>query len=310
MELSYLLMQSILSMAVMVLMGWAGVKSGVLKLEDSRVVAALSLYIVCPCMMLSAFQVEFSPQKLHGLLLALAAAILIHGVYILFTRLLAGPFGLDGVEKGSLVYSNSGNLIIPLVTSLLGKEYVLFTSPFLTVQIILSWTHCVKLVCPSARLDLWKILKNPNILATLAGMVLFFGQLRLPGVVASAVESVGACVGPLGMFSIGMLMAGADWGRVFRSRRNYAIVLGRLVLYPALFAVLVCLSRITFWMEGARQVLLVTMLAACAPVAVTISQMADLFGADSRKAGVLNVLSVVFSILTMPLLVMLYQTIC
>ena len=53
-----------------------------------------------------------------------------------------------------------------------------------------------------------------------------------------------------------------------------------------------------------------TMLAACAPVAVTISQMADLFGADSRKAGVLNVLSVVFSILTMPLLVMLYQTIC
>ena len=32
MELSYLLMQSILSMAVMVLMGWAGVKSGVLKL--------------------------------------------------------------------------------------------------------------------------------------------------------------------------------------------------------------------------------------------------------------------------------------
>ena len=300
-------MENILSMAFMALVGWVAAKTGVIRPGGATVLSAFCLYIICPCVNIVAFQVDRGPDTQTGLLVTLVAAVGIQGLYLLVTTLLAKPFRLDAVEQGSLIYSNSGNLIIPLVTSLLGKEYVLFTSPFLTVQIILSWTHCVKLVCPSARLDLWKILKNPNILATLAGVVLFFGQLRLPGVVASAVESVGACVGPLGMFSIGMLMAGADWGRVFRSKRNYAIVLGRLVLYPALFAVLVCLSRITFWMEGARQVLLVTMLAACAPVAVTISQMADLFGADSRKAGVLNVLSVVFSILTMPLMIGLYE---
>lgn len=44
---------------------------------------------------------------------------------------------LDGVEETSLIYSNAGNLIIPIVTAILGKEWVIYTSAFLSVQLFL-----------------------------------------------------------------------------------------------------------------------------------------------------------------------------
>lgn len=310
MEISLLLVRSILSMAVMVLMGWAAAKKGILKPEDAGVISSVALYIVCPCMMITAFQVAFSPDKLAGLAIALAAAVAFHGLFVPLVRLVSKPLGLDGVEKASLVYSNCGNLIIPLVTSLLGPEYILYTSPYLTVVIVLSWTHCVRLVNPAAPLNLKKILFNPNILSCAVGLVLFFGSLRLPGVVSSAVNSVGLCVGPLGMFTIGMLLAQSDWSQVFNSRRNWAIVLGRLVVLPAVFILLLAACRVTVLFPGARQVLLVTVLALCAPVAVTIPQLDAMMGGGGYRAGLIVVLSVVLSVVTMPLMVLLYQLVC
>lgn len=310
MELSLLLMRSILSMALMVLMGWGAMKLGLFHAGDSAVLAVLNLYIVCPCMLISAFQVEYTPDKLYGLLLAFGMAVLFHLVLILLLHLAGRLFSLDGVDRGSLLYSNCGNLIIPLITSLLGKEYVLYTSAFLVVQILLSWTHLVRLLSATEPLSPGRVLRNPNVLAIAVGMGLFFGRLQLPAVLDTAVEGVGVCVGPLGMFAIGILVAQADWSEIFRSRRSWAVVFGRLILAPLLFILLVRLTGAASWAPGARQVLLVTFLAASAPVAVTVSQMADLYHADSRKAGAINVLSVLLSVATMPLMTMAYQLLC
>lgn len=48
---------------------------------------------------------------------------------------------MDEVETASLIYSNAGNLILPLVTSILGEEWVIYASGFLCVQTIIVWTH-------------------------------------------------------------------------------------------------------------------------------------------------------------------------
>ena len=54
---------------------------------------------------------------------------------------------LDGVEETSLIYSNAGNLIIPIVTAILGKEWVIYTSAFLSVQLFLLWSHAKMKLC-------------------------------------------------------------------------------------------------------------------------------------------------------------------
>ena len=66
---------------------------------------------------------------LHGLLLALAAAVLLHVGIIVVVNLLGHALHLDAVEKASMIYSNAGNLIIPIVTAVLGKEWCLTRAP-------------------------------------------------------------------------------------------------------------------------------------------------------------------------------------
>ena len=49
--------------------------------------------------------------------------------------------GLNEVEKASVYYSNAGNLIIPIVTFVLGKDWVLYGCVFMSVQIVFIWSH-------------------------------------------------------------------------------------------------------------------------------------------------------------------------
>ena len=58
--------------------------------------------------------------------------------------------------------------------------------------------------------------------------------------------------------------------------------------------------------------LMITTMAACAPVAVSVTQFANLWGEgdDPKDAGSINVMSVLFCIVTMPFIIWIYQIIC
>lgn len=59
MIISLLLGKQIAAMLLMVLMGYAVVRLHLLRAEASAPLSAVALYIVGPCMMLDAFQVDF-----------------------------------------------------------------------------------------------------------------------------------------------------------------------------------------------------------------------------------------------------------
>ena len=59
--------------------------------------------------------------------------------------------------------------------------------------------------------------------------------------------------------------------------------------------------------SDANQIFLITILAASAPAAATITQFAQLYNKHPGYASIMNVMSVIFSIVSMPLMVMIYQ---
>lgn len=310
MNFSLLLLEKILSMALMVLMGFAVIRFGAIEKGKTAPISSLTLYIICPCLILSAFQIELNNQRLAGLGLALIAAVLLHVVFILLTRVLGDRLRLDGVERASLIYSNGGNLIVPLVSSLLGDEYVFYCCAFIAFQTILVWVHLPRLLVKDYKPNLRKILLNPNIISIAAGLIMFLTGVRFSGIVADTIDAVSSTIGPVAMLMIGMLMAEVNLKRVFSSWKSWVVAFGRLIIYPIVMIGVILLTGVTRWMPGAKEVLLVTMLATCAPIAVSISQMADLFGGDSVKASALNVMTAIFCVITMPLIIALYQFLC
>lgn len=307
MELSILLMQQICQLFIMIFFGFMLVKTKTLTADDSKILSKLLLFVVSPCAIITSFTIEFTQDKLMGLGLAFFGAIIVHIIYIPLTEILSKVFGFASIEKATIIYSNSGNLIIPLVGAILGKEWVLYTSGYMVVQTILLWTHAKSLVLNEKSYDLKKIFLNINVIAILIGLCMFFLQIQLPSIILSTVDKVGSMMGPVAMIVIGMLIGQMNFKDVFSEKRTYLICFMRLIVFPLIIVFVLRLTGLTELTTDASQIFLITVLAASAPAAATITQFAQLYNKHPGYASVMNVLSVIFSIVTMPMMVMIYQ---
>lgn len=82
MEVSLLLMQQIAQLFIVLLMGYVVVKAGLLKASDSKVLSVVFVYLVMPCVVLNAFQIDDTPQIRTGLLYSMGIAVGMHVVFL------------------------------------------------------------------------------------------------------------------------------------------------------------------------------------------------------------------------------------
>ena len=74
--LSLILLQQIAQLFIIIFLGWAIVKAGILKSEDSRVLSMLLLYVIIPCVILNAFQIERTTDTVRMMELSLLSALM------------------------------------------------------------------------------------------------------------------------------------------------------------------------------------------------------------------------------------------
>lgn len=109
-------------------------KDRIVKGDDSKVISKIVLYLVIPCVIINAFQVDYTSEKAKELLLVFAASVLLQVILLAAVWGVGKVLKLNEVEMTSIYYSNSGNLIVPLVTFILGKEWVLYGCVFMSVN--------------------------------------------------------------------------------------------------------------------------------------------------------------------------------
>lgn len=293
--ISLILAEKIFSLFLTMFMGYAVVHWGLLHAEDSKTLSLISLYLISPCVIISAFQVQYTPD------------VLLHVGIIVVVNLLGHALHLDAVEKASMIYSNAGNLIIPIVTAVLGKEWVIYSSAFLSVQLFLLWSHAKSMLCGEKSFELKKVLTNINMIAILAGAALFLLHIQLPALIEDSLDMVGSAIGPISMIILGMLMAGMNFKKILGYRRLWLVTALRLVGIPLAAVALLKLSGLAHLVPDGQTILLVSLLATCTPSASTITQMAQIYGKDADYASAINVVTTLLCIFTMPLMVALYQ---
>ena len=211
MQISLLLMQQIAQLFLILLMGYAVVKTGLLKASDSKVLSVVFVYLVMPCVVLNAFQIKDTPEIRTGLLYSMGIAVGMHVVFLLLNALLRKALKLDAVEQVNIVYSNAAALVIPIVQALLGEKYVVYSCAFVIVQLVLLWTHASACLQGSARLEWRKLLTNVNLIAIAAGALLYLLHISLPAPITSTLSSVGNMIGPMGMLLAGFVVRGGKY---------------------------------------------------------------------------------------------------
>lgn len=288
-------------------MGYAVVKAGLMKSSESKSVSVILVYLVIPCVIIKAFQVDYTPDVQKGLFLAIAAAVAVHILFLLITIPLKKIFQMDVIEQATSIYSNAGILVIPLVQELLGQDYVIYSSAYIAVQLILLWTQGKNMLCEEEKLEWKKIFLNVNIISIIAGIVLFLFRIKLPAGVQDVLGMMNNMIGPLGMLLAGMAIAEVPLKSIFTKKRNYLSVALRLLLYPVLGLLLMKAIQIVVNLENSSQILLTVYLACVTPACASVTSMAQLYDKDAAYASSLYVLTTLLSIVTMPVMVYLYE---
>lgn len=305
--MSLLLTKQIAELFIMILLGFILVKSSLLTKHDSKVLSTVALYIVTPCVIINAFQVQYSQDVKNGIILSFLAAIIVHIIYIVIARLLGKVYTLNGVEKATIIYTNAGNLIIPLVQALLGKEWVVYTTGYILVSTIFIWTHGRMLICEEKGFNVKELMKNVNVIASVIGILMFALKIQLPSLITETMDSMSATIAPICMIVAGMLIAGMNVKDCLKNKRLYIITFLKMIVFPLLAVCLLKFSSLSSMAKNGDMILLISLLASVAPTAASVTQIAQIYDADSEYASAYYFITTMLCILTMPFFVWMYQ---
>ena len=114
-------------------------------------------------------------------------------------------------------------------------------------------------------------------------------------------------IGPIGMLLAGMVIAEVPLKTVFNRKRNYVSTALRLIVYPIFVLFLMKIICAFIGIMDAKQILLTVYLASVTPACATVTSMAQLYDRDASHSSAIYVLSTLLSILTMPLMIGLFE---
>lgn len=299
-DMFLIIINQILKMLLLLLLGCICYKTKLVDQSGNKALANLLLMVVNPILAVMALQTDYSPELVRRLLLAFVLAIAVHAGAILMSTILVRKTGNQdyAIERCSAIYSNCGFMGIPLVQSILGSEGVLYLTAFMTVFNICTWTHGVTQMTGKVSLqNLKKGLLSPMIIASIIGLILFFAQIRLPGVIADTLNYVKGMNTPLAMMIAGISVAQTDPGKMFLNKRLYFISFIKLMLMPSLVLLFLALIHVN------STVACTVLIASACPVAATCTAFSLRFRKNYKYCSELYAFTTLCSLVTIPIFV-------
>lgn len=277
-----------------------GVLTAKLKLVDGKVRSAFSELVISlflPCNIIVSFMVPFERRVLFSLLTVLGIGFGTQGVAILLNKLIYRwvPEDRRKVMQYGTICSNAGFMGNPVVEGIFGADYVVYASAYLVPMRIMMWTAGLAyFTTTSRRQAVKKILRHPCIIATALGFVLMVTGLQLPGFLYSTLQGVGRCTTPISMLVIGNILEGIP-ARAALNRHTFYYSAVRLLLVPLLsFGALLLLRPDTMLME-------MSVVLAAMPAGSTTTILAEKYGADAGFASQITFVTVLLSMVSIPL---------
>lgn len=288
---------------MLMLIGVLLTKFGVLTENAIKSITDLVLYTVTPCVIIKSFVRKFEVSALKNLLLSFLIAILVHIGFILLSRLIfrTKEVSRRKVLQFAVVFSNCGYMSLPLQEALLGDNGVFYGSSFIAIFNLFIWSYGILLMSGDKKyLTPKKMIINPGIIGLALGLIVFLFSIPLPKVIYEPISYMASLNTPLPMIIIGYHLTKS---KIFKGRAGFLAIAVRLVLFPMIALAIMYLC-------GIRGDLFVSIvISCCAPTAAITTMFSDKFGCETALSVNLVSLSTIISLITIPLIVTLAQTI-
>lgn len=216
------LSEKLLALVLILLLGALSQKR--LRLPESFYQSAndLVIRVTLPAMILCSMDKSFSPETLRVSIQLLLIAVCTFAAVIvgleLWRKFTKRPLKELGLYQYLILVGNTAFMGYPIIQALYGSDGVFYASVFNLIHNVVTFSYGVALFQRDTPIRWRKLLGNPCLLSTLAGILLFLSPFRLPRPLHQALDWVGGITIPLCLLSVGARMAGQPWGDLSRSR--------------------------------------------------------------------------------------------
>ncbi len=291
---------------VLIGVGFLCGKKGILTDHSSKHITDIVLYIVTPCVMVSAFQRKFSMELVGNIIIGVIFSAVIIAISILIAKITFHDKNKvdNSVYKFATIFSNCGFMSLPLQKAILGDDGWFYGSIFIAVFNIFLWTYgLVMMSGDKKQLSLKKLALNPGIVGVVIALILFVSGIELPYIVAKPIEYLSDLNTPLPMMVVGFYLSQANLKKAFTGAKIYLTLAVRLIIIPLIAVAAMTVLKID-------PAITVSFTIACAaPTAATTTMFSAKFNRNVELSVSLVASTTIVSIITMPAVVALAQLI-
>lgn len=296
--------EQVIILFILIGIGYLCGKFGFIEEISSKRMTDIVLYIVTPCVMINAYQIDFNPDILANLGITALCAVLVHVISIILSGVIfrKGDSSKNAVLKFGAIFSNCGFMSLPLQQAIIGQEGVLYGAAFIGIFNIVVWSYGV--VCMSGNiknLSVKSLILNPGIIGVTVSLIIFLFSIKLPVVVREPVKYLASLNTPIPMLIIGYYLSKTQITKGLKDGKAWIASGLRLVVIPV-----ICIAAMI--LTGIRGNILISIaIAASAPTAATTTMFATKFEKDTELSVNLVSLSTILSIVTMSCIVAVSQ---
>lgn len=304
MEMIMTLLMQVLTMFILVGIGYIMFVTKKISLEGSKTLGNILIFLSLPCVIINGFLIERTSEHLWGFLYSTIAAAVTLALATVISRMV---FRNDAIAAFAGSFSNPGFFGVPLIVASLSNGAVFYIASFIAFLNLLQWTYGVAIMTQEGSkekkslgdlISFKKIITAPFMIAIIIGLIFFLGAIPMPGTIAKCISFLAGLNTPLAMFTVGVYLAQTNIAKMIVKPKLYLISFVRLILIPAA-AILV------LWVVPASfmELKLAILISIACPVGSNIAVYAQLHDKDYPYAVETVVISTLLSVITIPAVV-------
>lgn len=290
-----LVFEQLLILYIFVISGYVIGKLKKEKASHTEILSVLLVNLLLPCKVFNTFSKNFTVNYFKSNYTHLFASLILITVVLtvafFVSKLLSKQPYERKVYRYSLSITNYSYLGYSLIESVFGEAaltgFIFFGIPF----IIYTYTFGYALLTGGT--NPIKRLFNPITVSIILGMICGLSGLPIPSLLAKAISTASACVGPLSMLLTGLTLSAFAIKELLADKTSYIFTALRLLIIPGavyLICTLLKLDSIT------PMALIIT----CMPCGLNTIVFPKLVGEDCRTGARLALISHLLALITIP----------
>lgn len=278
-------------------LGWAAARRGIVPISALGALNAFVLYLALPAMLLLLGR-QWAHQGFSGIAVLPLYALCGLLLGVLAWRLLGTEpsRGARGLAVLVTLFPNTGFLGVPLLGALLGQASSGPLVATIVFDLVLTSSICLALAGAKEQ-GVQRALRNPLPWSVAAGILLGLGGLALPAPVERTVQLLAQAVSPAALVALGVALA-LPQPPTHAGSQALRLALLKLVGHPLLAAVLGGIALSGGWLDLAQLQLLV--LACALPGAANVALLAQQLGQGAHLVPRAILLTTLGAPLTLP----------